>query len=234
MADRAAGSTKRTSRFYDLLMLALSVWVLVQLAIETLLKMPPSTQAALSYVDLAICIVFIADWVYFFVRATDKLGYLKTRAVDLVSSIPFVSFLRPLRVFRVIRIFRAFRLLRGLRGVSVILKTLSANPTRSALSIYLLATSLVYFYCSLGLYSFEKGVNTMVASYGDVLWMAFTTMTTVGYGDVYPITPGGRLISAILVITGMGLFSLLTAGIATFLLERIRKAREGARAAPNR
>lgn len=227
MARHTGTSRTRTSRFYDLFMLALSLWVLVQLAIETLIELPATTMQVLAYVDLAICVVFIADWVFFLVRATDKLGYLRTRAIDLVSSIPFVSFLRPLRVFRVVRIFRAFRLLRGLRGVSAIMKTIAANPARSALSIYLLATSLVYFYCSLGLYSFEKGVNPKVAGYGDVLWMAFTTMTTVGYGDVYPITPIGRLISAVLVLTGMGLFSLLTAGIATFLLERMKRAKQG-------
>ena len=77
------------------------------------------------------------------------------------------------------------------------------------------------------MYWFERGVNEKVRTFGDVLWMAFTTMTTVGYGDRYPSTTGGRLIAAALVLTGMGLFCLLTAEIATLLLKKTRAAGVG-------
>ena len=53
--------------------------------------------------------------------------------------------------------------------------------------------------------------------------MAFTTLTSVGYGDIYPVTTGGRVMAVILVVTGMGLFSLVTAEFATFILGAIRK-----------
>ena len=118
-------------------MLVLSLWVLVQLALEVLLELSPTAAQALVILDLAICIVFIADWIVFFVFAENKRNYAASRFVDLVSSVPFVAFLRPLRVFRIIRMFRAFRLLRGLRGVSAIIKTVAGNPARSALAIYL-------------------------------------------------------------------------------------------------
>jgi voltage-gated potassium channel len=212
-------------RFHNPFMLVLSLWVLVQLALEILLEMSPAVVRALSVLDLVVCAVFIADWIVFFLLAEDKRKYAKSRFIDLVSSVPFVAFLRPLRVFRVIRIFRAFRLLRGLRGVSTIIKAVAGNPARSALVIYLSATALVCFYCSLGMYWFEKGVNEKVGTFGDVLWMAFTTMTTVGYGDIYLSTTGGRLIAAALVLTGMGLFCLLTAEIATLLLKKTRVSR---------
>jgi voltage-gated potassium channel len=215
-------------RFYNpFVVLVLSLWVLVQLALEILLELSPAAVRALSILDLAICIVFIADWIVFFLLAEDRRKYAASRFIDLVSSVPFVAFLRPLRIFRIIRIIRAFRLLRGLRGVSAIMKTVAGNPARSALTTYLSATALVCFYCSLGRYWFERGANEKVRTFGDVLWMAFTTMTTVGYGDIYPSTTGGRLIAAVLVLTGMGLFCLLTAEIATLLLKRTRAAGAG-------
>ncbi len=82
--------------------------------------------------------------------------------------------------------------------------------------------TVIYFYCSLGLYNFEKGINPNISNFGDVLWMAFTTRTSVGYGDIYPVTASGRILAAILVVTGMGFFSLLTAEIATVFLSWVR------------
>jgi voltage-gated potassium channel len=82
--------------------------------------------------------------------------------------------------------------------------------------------TVIYFYCSLGLYNFEKGNNASISCFGDVLWMAFTTLTSVGYGDIYPVTTGGRILAALLVVTGMGLFCLLTAEIATVFLRWVK------------
>ena len=59
-------------------------------------------------------------------------------------------------------------------------------------------------------------------NFGDVLWMSFTTITTVGYGDIYPVTTAGRILSSVLVITGMGLFGLVTAEIATLILRLMK------------
>lgn len=130
--------------------------------------------------------------------------------------------LRPLRALRIVRLVRVLRLFRGAKGALPILRFLLKNPARSALTIYLAVTMIVYFYCSLGLYNFENGINPAISSFGDVLWMAFTTLTSVGYGDIYPVTGGGRIFAAILVTTGLGLFSLLTAEIATVFLQWIR------------
>ena len=112
---------------------------------------------------------------------------------------------------------------RGLKGVFPLLRTVTANPARSALTIYLSATSVIYLYCSLGLYTFEKAANPHVEGFDDALWLAFTTVTTVGYGDVYPVTNGGRVMAAILVLAGMGLLALLTAEFASLFLRYIRE-----------
>lgn len=106
------------------------------------------------------------------------------------------------------------------------MRFLLKNPARSALTIYLTVMTVIYFYCSLGLYNFENGINPSISNFSDVLWMAFTTLTSVGYGDIYPTTGEGRILAAILVVTGMGLFSLLTAEIATVFLRWVRENKE--------
>jgi voltage-gated potassium channel len=76
----------------------------------------------------------------------------------------------------------------------------------------------VMFLTAFGLYVSEVGVNEAVQSPLDALWWGLTTMTTVGYGDVYPTTPEGRLSAAVLMILGIGLYSAITATLTSFLI----------------
>ncbi len=212
--------------WYNIIILSLSLYVLIQLSIEIIVTIPARTSAILSWIDLSICVIFLCDWFFFLFRADNKKRYIKSRFFDLIASIPFAQALRPFRALRIIRIIRVLRLSRGAKGTLPVLRFLLKNPARSALTIYLTVMTVIYFYCSLGLYNFENGINPSISSFGDVLWMAFTTLTSVGYGDIYPVTGEGRILAAILVIIGMGLFSLLTAEIATVFLRLVKERKE--------
>lgn len=213
-------------KWYDAIMFILIMYVLIELALEVVVPFPSKTLRILSWIDFGICILFLTDWFYFLFKSPKKGRYIRVRIIDLVSSIPFTQILRPLRLLRLIRLTRTLRMIRGLKGVSPFFRIIFKNAIRSALVLYLLLTLIIFAYCSLGLYNFEMGLNDSITGLGDVIWMSFTTLTTVGYGDLYPVTTGGRVMAGILVVTGMGLFGLLTAEIATTLLEYIRRQRQ--------
>lgn len=226
----SATATPEISRWrtaYDSVILTLSVYVLLQLAVEVITELPEQVTHVLELVDFAICVVFILDWIFFFIVSPDKWGYTKQRIFDLIASIPLVQILRPFRIVRVVRLARVLRFARGAKALRPLLGFVTKNRARSAMAIYLFITLIVYFYCSVGLYNFEKGINDQIHGFGDILWMAFTTLTTVGYGDLYPKTTGGRLMAVALIITGLGLFSLLTAEFATFLLKKVKSEDKG-------
>jgi voltage-gated potassium channel len=168
--------------------------------------------------DFWICVIFMLDWGASLATAPSKGEFLRKRWIDLIASIPFVEGLRFLRIVRAVRIIRLFRFLRGVRGLAHLLRLIAGNRTRSLFTIYISCTAVILAYCSLGFYTFETSINKNIASYGDALWLAFTTLTTVGYGDVYPVTSSGRFIAVALVITGLGLFSLMTAEFATIFM----------------
>ena len=211
---------------YDWFMLTLSLYVVVVLALSIVADWREEIQQTLDRGDTAICVVFLADWFYFLVKAENKRKYVFSHFVDLVASIPYVEVLRAFRIARAVRIVRALRLLRGLKGAIPLVRTMTKNRMRSALAVYVSATTVVFLYCSLGVYNFERGINTNVKTYSDALWMCFTTMTSVGYGDMYPVTGGGRLMAVMLVITGLGLFSLVTAEFATWFIGYLKSSND--------
>jgi voltage-gated potassium channel len=78
--------------------------------------------------------------------------------------------------------------------------------------------------CSVGLYAAENGINKAIPSPLDALWWGLVKMTTVGYGDVYPVTAEGRLAAAVLMVLGIGLYSMITATVTSFLISGDRSA----------
>jgi voltage-gated potassium channel len=79
--------------------------------------------------------------------------------------------------------------------------------------------------CSAFVYTAEHGVNTLMSSPFDALWWGVTTLTTVGYGDTYPITPEGRLGAMVLMLFGIGLFSAITATITSYFITQEQRMR---------
>jgi voltage-gated potassium channel len=213
-------------KIWDIVIIFLSLYTVGEFFIELIVKIPEHMITIFEVIDFSICMLFLADWIYYFVISKEKLTYFKHHILDLISSIPFTQILKPLRIARSIRLIRVLRLARGLKGTERLVSIFAKNRARSAMSIYIIITTFIYLYGTIGIYNFEEGINKNIASFGDAMWMAFTTLTTVGYGDCYPITPGGRILCAMLVLTGMGLFSLFTAEFAAYILKAVKKVKQ--------
>lgn len=216
----------RFFKIWDNTIIILSFYTVTEFFIELVTKIPLKILDTFEVADFCICVLFFADWIYYFAVAKNKKTYFTHHLLDLISSIPFVQILKPLRAVRAVRILRLLRLVRGIKGAERFVDIFAKNKARSAMSIYIVITTMIYFYGTLGIYNFEEGINKNIHDFGDAMWMAFTTLTTVGYGDCYPVTAGGRLLCAILVLTGMGLFSLFTAEFAAFILKEIKKVQK--------
>ncbi|MBW6514278.1 MAG: ion transporter [Candidatus Syntrophosphaera sp.] len=208
---------KDKQSLYKYFIFFLSLYVLIELSLEFILEFPPKLLQIVTVIDFFICLIFLGDWLYFFIKAEKKGRYFLYHIFDLVSAIPFIPSLRFLRVFRI------FRFLRGFRGIVGLFKAFQKKPMESALAFYMICLLIIFGYCSLAYNRYEVGVNPGLHSFGDAIWLAFTTLTTIGYGDVHPVTSDGRIVSAILVITGTGFFALLSGEFATLLIKATKK-----------
>ncbi len=137
---------------------------------------------------------------------------------------------RPLR--RVLPVFRPLRTLRVVRVLSALNRS-AGTSLRGRVAVYLFgATSLILFVASLAVLDAERGApDANINDFGDAVWWSFTTVTTVGYGDRFPVTGAGRLVAVGLMLAGIALIGVVTASFASWLLERVSESEEEAQAA---
>jgi voltage-gated potassium channel len=221
--DPQHDSTDHELRPYQLFMFALGVYVLLALAAQTFLSLSASTSAILDHVDDLICVFFFVDfWINLF-SARDKLAYLKWGWIDLLSSIPMFDVARAGRLARIIRILRAFRGIRTARFLTDY--WLHRRADGAFFAIALLSILLVLF-SSIAILQFETSPEGNIRTPQDALWWAFATITTVGYGDKFPVTTEGRMIAAVLMTAGVGMFGSFTGLIASWILRPGKKDQE--------
>ncbi len=211
---------------FQLIIVVLSVYVLLVLLIETIFTLPPSVQQLLLHVDNAICVVFLIDFFGRFFRSKNKLGFMKWGWLDLISSIPNLEYFRAGRLARLVRLLR---ILRAFRSIKVLVHFIFQHRRESTFSIALTFSFLVYVFSSIAILSVETDPNSNIKSAEDALWWGFVTLTTVGYGDKYPVTTEGRMIAAVLMIVGVGFFGTFAGYISSWFVS-LRKDEDQRRA----
>jgi voltage-gated potassium channel len=213
-----ATTTKKTTPklgILNIIVFVLSLYVLGSLVIDTVYDLPEETSALLNYLDNAICAFFFIEFCIRFYKAEDKLKFMKWGWIDLVSSIPMVDSLRAGRVLRLIRIFRV---LRAFKSTQQLLHHLFASKAQGAFTSVFIVAVLLIIFSSIAILQVETDPNSNIKTAEDAIWWAYVTITTVGYGDKFPVTTEGRLIAAVLMTAGVGLFGTFTAYVASWFV----------------
>jgi len=206
---------------YHLFMLALCVYVILALAVETLFRLDPRARQLLEYADTAVCVVFLADFVLCLARAPRKLKYLYTWGwVDLLSSIPLPLLSAPfLRLGRLARVFRLLRVLRGVRAARLLGAAILERRSQSVFLAIVLATLLMVVVGSVAVLHFEADPDSRLRTPQDALWWAIFTLASTEYGDCFPVTPEGRIVAFLLVAGGIAIFGTFAGFIASWFLD---------------
>ncbi len=197
---------------YNAVILLVSLIAIGMLAVGVVVELTPTTRSLLAYVDLAVCAVFMIDFCISLVRAPNRWQYLLTWGwIDLLSSIPALGLLRWGRAARVVRILRVIR---GIKAARFLAAIVFHNRARNALLAGSFVAVVVVFLSSFAILQFESHNEGNITSAEDAIWWALCTVTTVGYGDLYPVTWEGRVVAFILMVTGASSFGALSGLIA--------------------
>lgn len=205
----------------QLIILVLSIYVLGALLIQTLFHLTPEMNKLLDDIDTFICFVFIYDFFARLYYARDRGTFLKWNWIDLVASIPMLEVFRWGRIPRVIRVVR---LLRAFRSSKAFISYLFRNRARGTLATLGSIAIILVIFSAIAILNCETDPHSNIKTAEDALWWSFVTLATVGYGDKYPVTIEGKMVAVLLITVGIGVFSTLTAFVAsTFLSPEQRK-----------
>lgn len=197
---------------YELFMLALALLSIANVVLYAALPWESQTWWLVVYVDGILTVFFVTDFAYRLATATSKTHYLGRGGgvLDLLSCMPG---LRILRAFRIVRAVRVIRRLGGTRVFGELRGQLGAGTVYLVVFTGLLVLEVV----GLLVLRFERETGNITTA-GDALWWGYVTATTVGYGDRFPTTTGGRLAGWVMLTVGVALFATFSGFLAnTFL-----------------
>lgn len=215
-------------RIFNLSIKMLIVLSMISISLETLPDMSPDFLRALYLFEVFSVIIFSIEYIGRIYAADKKLKFIFSfyGLIDLLAILPFyltLGFdLRSLRAFRLLRLVRILKFTRYNEAVQRM--SGAFRSIRSELGIFFIIILFVLYLSALGIYYFENPVQPeKFKSVFHSLWWAVATLTTVGYGDVYPITVGGRIFTFLMLMVGLGLISVPTGLIASAMTKTISK-----------
>jgi len=203
---------------WNILILILSVISIAQLIAMVLLPYTFETSVFL-YLDLVISVIFLIDFIGDFITSKNKVKFIKFGWIDLLSCIPMMI-LSYGKIVRFVKLFRVIRTIRMFKKESKAIfphERISMTISVSAVVLFVIIVS------SFLIMLFETQSTCNIKTTGDALWWSVVTITTVGYGDKYPITTGGRIIGALTMFIGVGVFGAVSGIIGSFIIEKCKK-----------
>ena len=199
---------------WEVFVLGASILAVFNLFFLVLIRNPDLDQVIIA-MDALLTFVFLADLVRRLVVANDYRAYF----IGGKGWIDFLSVFPMLRLFRLLRMIRIVRVLRKLGGPEGSLRTIYSDRAAGGLLSVLLIAMVVMEFGSLLILAVERGQpGANIENAGDALWYLLVTMSTVGYGDQFPVTDIGRIIGSLIIIVGVGVFGTLTGFVANLFL----------------
>lgn len=198
-----------------MLIALLSVYTLIALSYEQFGKPPDDVRFLLAVFDYVVCAFFMADFFRQLKNSKPISAYLKYGWIDFLSSIPAIPFLMWARVFRFLRLLKIATTLRSWRQIT---DSIFKNRSTGVAALGMATVIAVVFAGAVVILEVEKTPESNIRNGSDALWWAMATVTTVGYGDRFPVTDAGRFFGAILMVVGIGVYGTITGLFATWFI----------------
>lgn len=220
-------SDTRAGRAFDLAVQFLIVVSLVSFSIETLPDLPASYKRALDRVEAVCVVLFTAEYILRLSVSSKRIRFVASffGIIDLLAILPFYLSpgldLRVIRAFRLLRLFRILKLARYSKAMHRFYVALKL--AKEELVLFVAMSGIVLYLAAVGIYYFENSAQPEIfKSIFHSLWWAVVTLTTVGYGDMCPVTTGGKAFTFVVLLVGLGLVSV-PAGLVASALSKARE-----------
>ncbi len=218
----------KRSRYFSIFIQFLILLSIITFSVETIPDLKPQTRNILQSIELICVVIFTIEYLLRIFVADNKPKFIFSffGIIDLLAILPFyLSFgidLRSLRALRFLRLFRVLKLVRYNKAMKHFSKAIKL--AKEEILLFLFITLILIYFSAVGIYYFENQAQPEhFSSIFDSLWWSIITLTTVGYGDVYPITVGGRIFTFFMLMIGLGIVAIPTGIISSALTKSIEK-----------
>ncbi|MDN3493951.1 ion transporter [Winogradskyella bathintestinalis] len=217
--------TKQSKRFAYFIQF-LIIFSVVTFSIETLPDLQPQTRIVLNTIEAFCVVIFTFEYLARIYVADNKPKFIFSffGIIDFLAILPFyLAFgidLRSLRLLRMFRLFRLFKLVRYNKAMRHFANAMIV--AKEQIILFMIITLMLIYFAAVGIYYFENAAQPEhFTSIFDSLWWSIVTLTTVGYGDVYPITVGGRIFTFFILLIGLGVVAIPTGIISSSLTKAV-------------
>jgi len=209
-------------KLFDNFINSLVIISIISFTIETEPGISPVLSGVLLGIEYFCVFIFTVEYLLRIITSENKLKFIFSfyGLIDLMAILPFFLTssvdLRSIRIFRLFRLLRIFKVFRF--GETIMRYKKAVSSIKPELMIFLIATIFMLYISSVGIYYFENQAQPdKFSSVFSSLWWAVATFTTIGYGDIYPITTGGKIFTSIIVFVALGIVAVPTGLFASAL-----------------
>ncbi len=198
----------------------LSILVLIDIILISwvVIGVSPKIFQVISYYDLMVVLLLIPDFINRYNKAEDKRKFVLHNCVDVIGMVPLIivgpqslfSFSRYLRILGLLRILLLFK--NELKRIYHFFHDTHLDSGIIAIILIIIGGTFIFYFI-------EHGVNPHIQNFSDALWFVFVSITTVGYGDITPVTTDGKIVTVGIIIAGIIFFGFLTATISSWLVK---------------
>ena len=224
-------SDSKPGKYFDIFIQSLILISIISFTIETIPNLSQEAFSFLNYIEIVSVIIFSVEYITRIIVSDNKLKFIFSfyGLIDLFAILPFYISsgidLRSIRIFRLFRLIRIFKLLRYSKAIRRY--KVAFSLIKEELTIFLGATIFLLYISSVGIYYFENPVQPeQFSSVFHCMWWAVATLTTIGYGDMYPITAGGKIFTSVIVIIGLGIVAVPTGLFASAITRSIKSEKD--------
>jgi voltage-gated potassium channel len=217
-------------RTFDLFIQVVIFSSLIAFSFETLPNLSPTTQLWLDRLEVVTVTIFTVEYLLRLWVADRPMAFIFSfyGIIDLLAILPFYVAagidLRSLRILRFLRLFRAFKLMRYSKAINRFHRAFLI--AKEEIVLFLIVALMLLYFSAVGIYYFENEAQPKAfASVFHSMWWSVATLTTVGYGDIYPVTVGGKIFTFAVLLVGLGIVSV-PAGLVASALSKARAMEE--------